>query len=110
MNHPTLLLASGTLLACLGAPVSAQSDAVKLGDHPAVVVKRMQADAGYDYASKFYPHPAWLYLCVEAPRPMMDHPAVVVARRQAEEKRATASASCIVGGPVAPADAQVASH
>lgn len=34
----------------------------KLGDHPAVVVQRLQAHKGYDYAAQFYPHPAWLYL------------------------------------------------
>jgi hypothetical protein len=53
----------------------------RLGEHPAVAVKRAEARQGYDYASKFYPHPAWLYLASEAPRPMMDHPAVIVARR-----------------------------
>ncbi len=37
------------------------------GDHPAVVVQRMHKNATYDYASKFYPHPAWLYLYPAAP-------------------------------------------
>jgi len=59
--------------------------AEKLGDHPAVSVQRVHAKQGYDYASKFYPHPAWLWLHAEAPRPMMDHPAVIVARRAREE-------------------------
>ncbi len=36
----------------------------------------------YDYASKFYPHPAWLYLRAEAPREMGQHPAVLVAQRE----------------------------
>jgi hypothetical protein len=40
---------------------------------------------------KFYPHPAWLYLQSEAPRPMMDHPAVIAARRQHEEARQRAA-------------------
>jgi len=53
----------------------------RMGQHPAVIVKRMAAEQGYDYVSKFYPHPAWLYLQAEAPRPMMDHPAVIVAKR-----------------------------
>lgn len=53
-----------------------------LGQHPAVVVQHTQAQAGYDYTSKFYPHPAWLYLSAEAPRPMSDHPAVIIAKRQ----------------------------
>jgi|SRR5262252_4352560 hypothetical protein len=39
----------------------------KLGDHPAVVVKRLEKTAGYDYASKFYPHPAWLHLYAQQP-------------------------------------------
>jgi hypothetical protein len=34
----------------------------RLGDHPAVVVQRLNKAAEYDYAAKFYPHPAWLYL------------------------------------------------
>ena len=38
-----------------------------MGDHPAVVVQRMQKNAGYDYASKFYRHPAGLWLYAEPP-------------------------------------------
>jgi hypothetical protein len=38
-----------------------------LGDHPAVVVQRLYKAAGYDYASKFYPHPAGLRLYAEPP-------------------------------------------
>ena len=57
------------------------------GDHPAVVVQRLQAQAGYDYQSKFYPHPAWLYLSAEAPHTMMDHPAVIIAKREQEQQR-----------------------
>jgi hypothetical protein len=38
-----------------------------LADHPAVAVQRMLPTQGYDYASKFYPHAAWLYLYPEAP-------------------------------------------
>ncbi len=37
------------------------------GDHPAVVVQRIYKNATYDYAAKFYPHPAWLHLYPEAP-------------------------------------------
>jgi hypothetical protein len=32
------------------------------GDHPAVVVQRLLQRAGYDYAAKLYPHPAWLWV------------------------------------------------
>jgi hypothetical protein len=76
------------LIVCLTAG-SAPALAEKLGDHPAVLVQRLHAKQGYDYASKFYPHPAWLWLYAEAPRPMMDHPAVIVSKRSAEASTAT---------------------
>ncbi len=56
------------------------------------------AKQGYDYASKFYPHPAWLYLYAEAPRPMMDHPAVIVAKRQKQAESQTARSCCPASG------------
>ena len=37
--------------------------AAKTGEHPAIVARRVIDAQGYDYASKFYPRPAWLYLC-----------------------------------------------
>jgi len=43
-----------------------------LGDHPAIVVQRLYKAAGYDYASKFYPHPAWLHLYAEPPGDPID--------------------------------------
>jgi hypothetical protein len=87
-----------TLLTALCLSVSPFSGAYaeKLGDHPAVIVQRLHAKEGYDYASKFYPHPAWLYLYAEAPRPMVDHPAVIVAKREKETKAQTAPAGCPV--------------
>jgi hypothetical protein len=80
----------------------------RLGEHPAVIAQRLHAKQDYDYASKFYPHPAWLWLYSEAPRPMMDHPAVIVAKRQKEvEAQAApitsttpAQASAATGAPV----------
>ena len=66
------------------APGVARAD--KLGDHPAIVVQRLYATQGYDYASKFYPHPAWLYLYSEPSHPMMEHPAVLVKRQQQERE------------------------
>jgi hypothetical protein len=54
-------------------------------DHPAVIVQRLHARAGYDYVSKFYPHPAWLHLQAQAPHLMMEHPAVIVFRRQQQD-------------------------
>jgi hypothetical protein len=52
----------------------------EMGEHPAVLIKRDWSKRGYDYASKFYLHPARLALLPEAPREMNEHPAVVVAR------------------------------
>ena len=64
----------------------------RAGDHPAIVVKRLQAQASYDYVSKFYPHPAWLYLASEPPRPMSDHPAVIAFKREQQLRGALAKA------------------
>jgi hypothetical protein len=63
-------------------PPYAQETAHPMGQHPAVLVKRQQASQGYDYQSKFYPHPAWMYLETDH-HEMGDHPAVLVARRNA---------------------------
>ncbi len=52
-----------------------------------------QQAQGYDYASKFYPHPAWLYLQAEAPHEMGQHPAVLVARRAAAGEHTVAEAN-----------------
>lgn len=79
------------------APAAALAD--KLGDHPAVVVQRLHATQGYDYASKFYPHPAWLYLQSEEPHRMNHHPAVTIARQQAEARaQAVADARALLAG------------
>lgn len=61
----------------------------KLGDHPAIVARRVIAAQGYDYASKFYPHPAWLYLSTEAPLSTAGDPAGTTSRH-AERDRLTA--------------------
>src|SRR5262245_52613520 len=47
----------------------AQDTEHRLGEHPAVIVKRVYDKQPYDYLSKFYPHPAWLYLRGQAPAP-----------------------------------------
>ena len=47
------------------------------GEHPAVIVKRLQAQQGFDYAATFYPHPAWLFLRSEA-----EHQAQAVSAAQ----------------------------
>ena len=70
------------------AQQSAQQSAHRLGDHPAVIVKRQWAKKGYDYESKFYPHPAWLYWYNEAPRPVTDDPANFAANRERQDAAA----------------------
>ena len=77
----------GSVASALSTPALAQDAEHRLGEHPAIIVKRRSQSEGYDYTSKFYPHPAWLYLAAEAPRPMMDHPAVIVAKRMQEQAR-----------------------
>jgi hypothetical protein len=62
-----LLMAIAAPTAFAQAPALGTPTARHLGDHPAVVVQRLQRTVGYDYTSKFYPHPAWLYLLRDAP-------------------------------------------
>ena len=71
-----------SLAFAISTPTLAQQSGHRLGDHPAVVVQRLYAQQGYDYASKFYPHPAWLYLLPEEPHRMVQHPAVLVFQRE----------------------------
>jgi hypothetical protein len=61
---PALALA----LVCVKSARADDDPSHHLGDHPAIVVQRLHKSAGYDYASKFYPHPAWLRLYAEPPR------------------------------------------
>lgn len=59
----------------------------RAGEHPALAARRIIAAQGCDYAAKFYPHPAWMYLSAEEPHRMADHPAVVAHRRAEQEGR-----------------------
>lgn len=59
----------------------------RVGEHPALAARRVIAAQGYDYVSKFYPHPAWMYLSAEPPHRMVDHPAVVVHQRAEQERQ-----------------------
>ncbi|HUL65313.1 MAG TPA: hypothetical protein VLW55_11920 [Burkholderiaceae bacterium] len=61
------ITAVGIAFVCAQSARADDEQSHKLGDHPAVVVKRLEKTAGYDYASKFYPHPAWLHLYAEQP-------------------------------------------
>ena len=63
--------------------------------HPAMAAHCVPTQQGYDYASKFYPHPAWLYLSTEAPRPMSPHPAVIVFQRAQEQRRLALEAATL---------------
>jgi hypothetical protein len=66
--------------AALAEPASdSRQTTAKMADHPAVAVQRLWHAQGYDYASKFYPHPAWLYLYPEAPD-------VIAAKRQQRQE------------------------
>jgi len=73
----------------MSAPVMAQeaTSEHRLGDHPAVTVKRLSEDKdrGYDYASKVYPHPAWLYLYPASP----DELAAAAANRQTAQSESS---------------------
>ena len=82
----TGLIASATLAAADPAD-PAQATMRERNPHPALATHRTDVPEGYDYASKFYPHPAWLYLSAEAPHTMSQHPAVIVWERAQEERR-----------------------
>ena len=82
-----ILLTIGLLFAApvvAGCPANLETSAHKLGDHPAIVARRVIAAQGYDYVSKFYPHPAWLYLSATQ---MSDDRAVVVLRPAEQENQ-----------------------
>lgn len=95
-----ITFAAALVAVAFALPVDAQQSG-RLGEHPAVIVKRNYERQGYDYVAKFYPHPAWLYLASEAPRPMMDHPAVIVARRERERLEAAAASPATSASHVA---------
>jgi len=81
---------SALVLVLSVAPAArADDEPHRLGDHPAIVVQRLYKSAGYDYASKFYPHPAWLRLYAEQPRDDGDATATA----------ATGEAKPVVGDP-----------
>lgn len=86
MNRMLIAVCSSVAAAATLAATPARADEAprsKLGEHPAIIAARLHASAGYDYASKFYPHPAGYALLAAAPREMGEHPAVLVARAAA---------------------------
>lgn len=89
--------AIGMAVVVLAASAAAQTPpARRLGDHPAVVVKRLEAHRGYDYASKFYPHPAWLYLRAAPPDAEL---AAGAGSREARPEPAAATSGTASGDP-----------
>lgn len=93
MNALNLKLSTLALLVGTASLVSAadgDQGTTRNGEHPAVIQARLAAKAGYDYASKFYPHPARLELFAEAPRELGDHPAVIVTRNATRAAREAA--------------------
>lgn len=91
MTLPLIAVATACAVAL---PAQAQQ---RLGDHPAVVVQRLQRTAGYDYASKFYPHPAWLHLLPASPDELMR----LHAAARAAQIDATPGEADDVPGPLA---------
>jgi hypothetical protein len=67
-----------------------------------VVVQRLQARQGYDYASKFYPHPAWLYLRLLPPgTDVAEHgPIAPLVQPVADRPEADRSAAALVRADV----------
>jgi hypothetical protein len=57
----------------------AKPEAIRLGEHPAVVVAR--SGVRVDPTSRFYLHPARLSWTLQRPMSEGEHPAVIVARR-----------------------------
>lgn len=82
----------GLVVAALPLSSFADEPSHPMSQHPAVLVKRQQANATYDYTAQFYPHPAWLYLETDR-HEMGHHPAVIVARRAAEARAAEQAAA-----------------
>lgn len=82
-------------------PLSSRADepAHPMSQHPAVLVKRQQAHATYDYTARFYPHPAWMYLETDR-HEMGEHPAVIVARKAAQERANEEAARVALTNPL----------
>jgi hypothetical protein len=83
----TLALAACAGIAAAEPPAPSPDAPRMLGKHPAIAARRVLERQGYDYASKFYPHPAWLYLSSEPSHPMSHHPAVLVFQGAQQEHR-----------------------
>ncbi|HEY9068604.1 MAG TPA: hypothetical protein VIO33_26695 [Burkholderiaceae bacterium] len=103
MNHLSTSIAG--LLAALAMTTAAEAQQQQqtehpLGDHPAVIVKRNWSQRPIDYASTFYPHPAWLYLTSEPVPGAADAPLVASVDRS---RRNAPAAPALTGAPAASA-------
>jgi len=100
-NQISAVLSVSMLVLVLMAASPARADGDhphKLGDHPAVVVQRLNKTAGYDYASKFYPHPAWMYLQATQPKDVAPTAEVALASRQPPRQSPVVGADGAVEG------------
>jgi len=70
-----------------GAVALAQEELQKLGEHPAVLVKRAWSKQTDDYTAQTHPHPAHLHVESEARQPMVEHPAVIALRARRRDLR-----------------------
>ncbi len=77
------MLATAALLTIIvsNSALAQQTGNHPMGEHPAVIAKRLAEKQGYDYASKFYPHPAWMHLYSDS-----NGPALAEARDAANAK------------------------
>ena len=91
MNRIMATIAAALLM--LSASALAAGTEHALGEHPAVIVKRMYDKQGYDYASKFYPHPARFYLYSEAPKETTDQATSAAVRLPGAQMPESTSAS-----------------
>lgn len=78
-----VILSTAAILAIVlsTSAVAQQTTTHPMGEHPAVIAKRLAEKQGYDYASKFYPHPAWMHLYADS-----DGPALAEAAEAAKAK------------------------
>jgi hypothetical protein len=82
----TIGLLSTATSAVAGCPADSSACAHEQGEHPAIVARRVIAAQGYDYASKFYLHPAGLYLAASA---TSDAATLARAAPREQERRVT---------------------
>jgi hypothetical protein len=91
----TILGTAAFLTLIVATPAFAQETPHRMNEHPAVIIKREAAKQPYDYASKFYPHPAWLYL-QSAPSP--EAGSDVATRSDRDSSTETGSSTVAIAG------------